>query len=470
MIIPQTTTPEVAIKPSATLENIDTLIEAKWLVPIEPTNTVLEDYAVAINAGTIVAILPIAEAQLHYKPAETIKLRHHVLMPGLINLHTHAAMTLMRGLADDVPLMPWLENHIWPAEKALVGERFVFDGSVLACAEMLAGGTTCFNDMYFYPDATARAVKKSGIRAQLGLLALDFPSAYANDAEDYLTKGLSVRDAWRHESTLSFSLAPHAPYTVSDASFQYLMTYAEQLELGIHIHGHETAFEVETGMQQYGVRPLERLKQLGVLGPSTVVAHGVHLTDHELALLQTYGCHIAHCPASNMKLASGFARVADLLEAGVNVGIGTDGAASNNRLDMFSEMRLAGLLAKGVAGRADVLSAHQVLAMATIHAAKALGLDGTIGSLRGGKAADMIAVSVEAMEMQPCFDPISHLVYVASREHVTHTWVNGRLCFQRLFNENPSGFGAVYASIETNELKEIIATWQPKLQTHRRIM
>lgn len=452
------------------LQSVDTLIEAKWIIPIEPANEVLNDYALVIDQSKILAIMPIAEANAKFNPTETIKLPHHVLMPGLINLHTHAAMSLMRGLADDIALMPWLENHIWPAEKALVSDTFVFDGSLLACAEMLAGGVTCFNDMYFFPEATARAVKQSGIRANLGIVTLDFPTAYANDAEDYVAKGLAARDAWRHEPTIRFSLAPHAPYTVSDKSFQHVMTYAEQLDLGVHIHVHETLFEVQSSIETFGVRPLERLKQLGVLGPNTVAAHGVHLSQNEMELLQRYGCHVAHCPASNLKLASGLAKIDTLRNVGVNVGLGTDGAASNNRLDIFSEMRLAALLAKGVAENASAMPACHMLEMSTINAAKALGIEDMVGSLTIGKAADMIAINVDPIEMQPCFDPISHLVYVASREHVTHTWVNGRLCFQRLYQENPSGLGAVYASIETNELKEIIATWQPKLQAHHTTM
>ena len=374
-------------------------------------------------------------------------------MPGLINCHTHAAMSLMRGLADDIPLMPWLEQHIWPAEQAVVSERYVQDASLLACAEMLSGGITCFNDMYFYPQATAAAATQAGMRANLGLLVIDFPSAYANDADDYLQKGFDAHDSWRNNPLITSSIAPHAPYTVSNQTLQKVITYAEQLGLGIHTHLHETQDELVKSDAQYGLRPIQRLAELGLLGPNFVAAHGVHLLANEIELLAEYGCHIAHCPSSNLKLASGIAPVTELLAKGVNVALGTDGAASNNRLDMFAEMRLAALLAKGVSGDATVLPAHQALAMATIHGAKALGLDHKIGSIEVAKLADLTAVRLDDIATAPYYDPISHLIYCCGREHVTHTWVAGELRYSH----------GIYANIEPNELKEIIHVWQPKL-------
>lgn len=406
---------------------IDLLIESRWIIPVEPANVVLENYAVAVNKGQIVAILQQAEAIARFSPRQHKQLGHHILMPGLVNLHTHAAMTLLRGLADDLPLMRWLQEHIWPAEQKHVSEQFVYDGTLIACAEMLRGGTTCFNDMYFYPGSAARAALASGMRAAIGLIALDFPTPYAADADDYLAKGMAVRDGLRDEALLSFCLAPHAPYTVGDRGLARVLTLAEQCDLPIHVHLHETTEEIENGVNNSGMRPIERLHRLGLLSPGLIGAHGVHLDAHEMGLLGRHGCSIAHCPSSNLKLASGIAPIAALVEHGVNIGLGTDGAASNNRLDMFQELRLAALLAKGSSGQADAVGAHLALRMATLGGAKALGLDAVIGSIETGKAADLCAINIHEIGLTPCYDPASLLVYSAGREHVSDVWVAGRI-------------------------------------------
>lgn len=432
---------------------VDLVIEARWVATVAANQAVLENYSVVVQSGIIVDVLPILESRQKYTASSVVCLENHVLMPGLINCHTHAAMSLMRGLADDIALMPWLEQHIWPAEQAVVSERYVQDASLLACAEMLSGGITCFNDMYFYPQATAAAATQAGMRANLGLLVIDFPSAYANDADDYLQKGFDAHDTWRNNPLITSSIAPHAPYTVSNQTLHKVITYAEQLGLGIHTHLHETQDEIVKSDAQYSLRPIQRLAELGLLGPNFVAAHGVHLLANEIELLAEYGCHIVHCPSSNLKLASGIAPVAQLLAKGVNVALGTDGAASNNRLDIFAEMRLAALLAKGVTGDASVLPVHQALAMATIHGAKALGLDHKIGSIEVAKLADLTAVRLDDIATAPYYDPISHLIYCCGREHVTHTWVAGELRYS----------DGIYASIEPNELKEIVNVWQPKL-------
>ncbi len=435
----------------------DLVIEARWIATVASQQPLLENHAVIVQAGNIVEILPIAQARQKYSATSLVCLDEHVLIPGLINLHTHAPMSLMRGIADDVALMPWLHQHIWPAEQAVVSEAYVQDATLLACAEMLSGGITCFNDMYFYPQATAVAVNQAGMRANLGLLVLEFPSAYASDADDYLQKGFAAHDSWRNNPLLSTSIAPHAPYTVSNKTFESIITYAEQLSLSIHTHLHETLDEISQSEAQYGLRPLQRLAEFGLLGPNLVAAHCVHLLPHEIDLLAEYGCHAAHCPNSNLKLASGIAPLTQLLAKGVNVGLGTDGVASNNRLDIFAEMRLSALLAKGVSGDATVVPAQQALAMATINAAKALGLEHKIGSIEVGKLADLAAVKLSDIATAPYYDPISHLVYACGREHVTHTWVAGELRYSN----------GVYANIEPNELKEIINTWQPKLKQHK---
>ena len=407
--------------------SVDLIIEARWIIPVEPANVVLENHAVVINKGRIVAILQQDEASTLFYATQTQKLANHILIPGLVNLHTHAAMTLLRGLADDLPLMEWLEKHIWPAEAKHVSAQFVHDGTRLACAEMLRGGTTCFNDMYFFPKAVAEAAISSGIRAAIGLITVDFPTSYASDADDYLAKGLSVRDELINEPLLSFCLAPHAPYTVNDRNFTKALTLAEQCEIPIHLHLHETKQEIEDSQLSYGIRPIERLHRLGLLSPGLIGAHGIHLSNEEISLLAQHGCSIAHCPSSNLKLASGMAPIAELIERGVNVGIGTDGAASNNRLDMFQEMRLAALLAKAVSGQAQAINAHQALRMATLGGAQALGLENTVGSIAKGKAADLCAIRIDDISLAPCYDAASLLVYSAGREHVTDVWVNGTM-------------------------------------------
>jgi 5-methylthioadenosine/S-adenosylhomocysteine deaminase len=402
------------------------LIHARWVVPVEPEGAVLRDHAVAVSGTRIEAVLPFAEAAANFPGRETVELSEHVLIPGLVNAHTHAAMALMRGLADDLPLLRWLKEHVWPTEMRHVSPQFVRDGTLLACAEMLRGGTTCFNDMYFYPEAAIDAVLESGMRAALGMIVVEFASSYASDPDDYLEKGLALRDRWREHPRLSFCLAPHAPYTVSDDTFRRIARLVGEVDVPVHIHLHETDDEIARSLAEHGVRPIERLRRLDLLGPGLIAVHGVHLTDEEILLLARHGASTAHCPSSNLKLASGFAPVARLAAAGVNVALGTDGAASNNRIDMMQEMRLAALLAKAVSGDAQALPAHAALRAATLAGAKALGLDGRIGSIVPGKDADLAALRLCGPELIPCYDPVSHLVYAAGREHVSDVWVGGR--------------------------------------------
>lgn len=408
-----------------TPQTIDLLIEARWIATVD-TDEVLKNHAVAVDAGRILAILPLAEARRRYQPQQRQQLDQHLLIPGLVNLHTHAAMTLMRGIADDLPLQEWLQQHIWPAEAKHVSHQFVLDGTRLACAEMLLGGITCFNDMYFFPQAAAQAVSEFGMRAALGVTTLEFPGNYASDADDYIAKGLAAREAVGNNPLISFCLAPHAPYTVSDRTFRQIATLAAQLNLPIHCHVHETRQEISDALSQDGRRPLARLRELGLVGPGFIGVHAVHLEDDEIAAIAAANASIAHCPSSNLKLASGFARIAEMSRAGINIGLGTDGAASNNRLDLFWEMRLAALLAKGLSGDAAALPAAEVLRMATLNGARALGLDSEIGSITVGKSADLCAVSLEHINCQPCFDPLSHLIHVAGREQVSHVWVAGK--------------------------------------------
>ena len=435
------------------VEPIDTLIEAKWVIPVEPLGTVLEDHSVAIRDGIIVGVLPRAEANTRFAPAKRIALPEHALIPGLVNLHTHASMSLMRGLADDLPLMRWLNDHIWPAEAKHVSPQFVYDGTLLACAEMLRGGVTCFNEMYFFPEQAARAALDAGMRASIGIIALEFPTAYASDADDYISKGLAARDQLVNEPLLSFCMAPHAPYTVSDRTFGRVLMLAEELDLPIHVHLHETLDEIDQSVTQYGVRPLERLWKLGLLGPRLIAVHAVHMEGAEIDLLASSGANVAHCPSSNLKLASGIANTGRMLERGVTVGIGTDGAASNNSLDMFREMRMAALLAKAGSGNPEAMPAAQALRAATLQGAEALGLGDRIGTIAEGKLADLCAVAFDSPEMTPCYDPVSQLVYSAGRENVTHVWVGGTLRLDRKSLSSPC----------FSHLDKTIQLWQNKL-------
>jgi 5-methylthioadenosine/S-adenosylhomocysteine deaminase len=426
------------------------------VVPVEPAGAVLEDHAVAVRDGQIAALLPATSARSRFPDFEAIVLPDHVLIPGFVNAHTHAAMALMRGLADDLPLMRWLDEQIWPAEAKHLSPEFVRDGTLLACAEMLRGGITCFNDMYFFPEAALQAALACGMRSVHGVIVMGFPSAYASDAADYLRKGLALRDRWRDEPLVSFTLAPHAPYTVSDATFRQIATLAGELDVPVHVHLHETKDEIERSTSEHGVRPLERLRRLGLLGPQLIAVHCVHLAPEEIQLLAHHGCSVVHCPSSNLKLASGFAPVDALLKKGVNVALGTDGAASNNRLDLMQEMRTAALLAKAVANDARALPAHAALRAATLAGAQALGLERVTGSITPGKAADLVAVDLRSASLQPCYDPVSQLVYAAGREQVSDVWIAG----ERRVREGTLP-GEAFSGLDTRwEL------WQNALKSH----
>jgi len=407
--------------------NVDTLIHAQWIIPVDPENRVLEQHSLAVRNGRIEALLPSAEAKRQIQAKETLELPGHVLIPGLINAHTHAAMNLLRGLADDLPLMTWLNEHIWPAEGRWVSEEFVHDGTQLALLEMLRSGTTCFNDMYFFPEVTARGAGQAGVRASIGLIVIDFPSAWADNAEDYLHKGMEVHDQFRAHPLVHTAFAPHAPYSVSDAPLQRIATLAEELDIPIHMHLHETRDEVTQGLRDHGTRPLARVDELGLISPRLQAVHMTQLEPDEIELLATNGAHVVHCPESNLKLASGTCPVAErLIPAGINCALGTDGAASNNDLNMFGEMRTAALLAKGATGDAAVLPARDALRMATINGARALGIDHETGSLEPGKSADLVAVDLGQPETQPVYNPESQLVYACAREQIRHVWVAGR--------------------------------------------
>lgn len=402
------------------------LINPQWLAPVGQGPAVLREHSVVVRGDRIEAVLPLRQARERFSTAQEVNLPGHLLIPGLVNAHSHAAMSLLRGAADDLPLAQWLHDRIWPMEAALASDAFVYDGAVLACREMLLGGITSFNDMYFFPQATAQAALDLGMRAVVGIIVIDFPTAYGSGPQDYLAKGLALRDSLRHESSIGFALAPHAPYTVADEALTEVAKLSAELQLPVHIHVHETAAEISEHLNRHGVRPLARLAALGLVGPDLVAVHSVHLSDAEASLLAVNGATVVHCPHSNLKLASGIAPVARLLELGVPVAMGTDGAASNNRLDLLQETRTAALLAKGVSGNAAAFNAHQALRAATLDAARALGWQDRIGSIEAGKQADLVAIDLSEDDPPAIHDPVAHLIYSAGREQVTDVWIDGR--------------------------------------------
>ncbi len=435
------------------MESVDTLIFAGWIIPVVPQGRLLIDAALAIRSGRIVAVCDRKAAQSRFQAKETLEFPDHALLPGLINAHTHAAMSLLRGIADDLPLWEWLNEHIWPRELRWVDESFVRTGTLLALAEMLRGGTTCFSDMYFYPNVTAQVVREVGVRAVLGLIFVDFPTPWAKSPEEYLAKNLSLYRDFPQDEKITWMLAPHAPYSVSDEMFLKVAELALALGLKVHLHLHETGIEIEESLKSYHQRPLARLKRLGLLNERLIAVHMVHLAPDEIEEIAQAGASVVHCPESNLKLACGFCPVAELKAAGITLALGTDGPASNNDLDLFGEMRSAALLAKGVTGDPEALPAEQVLAMATIDAAKALGLEAEIGSLEPGKWADLVAIDLSLPETLPIYNPISHIVYAAGRQQVSDVWVAGRrLLAQRSLT-----------SIDLTALRVEVKAWQERL-------
>ncbi len=444
--------PQTSNTPAPTV--VDTLIFASWIIPVIPRKQLLSDHAIAIAEGKIVAIIPSTEARQQYRAKHRLELPGQALMPGLVNSHGHIAMNLFRGMADDEPLQKWLQESIWPAEAKWVSEEFVFDGSQLAMAEMLRSGTTTFSDMYFFPEATARAASSCGMRAQLSFPIFDFGNDWGSGPDDFIHKGLQLRDDYKHNDLIDIAFGPHAPYTVGDTSMQQVATLAAELDMNIQIHLHETAGEVTDAVAATGKRPIERLNDLGLLGPRSQCVHMTAVSPEDIELLQLSGAHVVHCPQSNLKLASGFCPVQELLDADINVAIGTDSAASNNNLDMFAETRSAALLAKAVAGNATALPNWQALEMATISGARALGIDHKVGSLETGKEADLIAIDLSAIEQQPIYDPVSQLVYTACANRVSHSWIKG----QHVLKES------LPSHLDLNQLSDKAAAWRRKIR------
>lgn len=428
----------------ASPEPCDLLIEAGFVVPVEPHGVVLEDHAVAVQGSTIVAVLPTAQARSRFTPAHTVSRPDAALIPGLVNAHTHNPMTLLRGIADDLPLKVWLQQHIWPIEAAVMAPDYIEDGITLAIAEMLRGGTTCCNENYFFPDVQAATYKRHGFRARIGLPVIDFPSAWARSDDEYFDRAGEVHDAWRDDPLIDTAFAPHAPYTVDDANFERVRMLADQLDIPVHLHLHETAQEVQQSIEEHGQRPIARIDRLGLLNDRLIAVHMTQLTDAEIHLCAERGVSVVHCPESNLKLASGFCPACALQRAGVTVAIGTDGAASNNDLDMLGETRTAAILSKAVAQDAAGLDAFAALRAATLGSAKAIGFDHLVGSIQPGKQADLACVDLSALETQPLHHVVSQLVYATGRHQVSDVWIAGRhkLRARRLVEMDEAGIVA----------------------------
>ena len=434
-------------------KTIDLLIEARWVVPVEPHDVVLEHHAVAVHEGRIVGLMPIAQARAAFQAHATVELVDHALIPGLVNAHTHNPMTLLRGLADDLPLMTWLEEHIWPVEGKVMGPEFIRDGVELAIAEMLRGGTTCANENYFFPDVIAATYKRHGFRAVVGLPVIEFPSPWARTTDEYFERALAVHDDLRGETLLTTAFVPHAPYTVSDESFQRIHVLADQLDIPVHLHLHETQHEVDEARRESGLRPFQRLQKMGLVNDRLIAVHMTAVTEAEIAACAEAGVSVVHCPESNLKLASGFCPAETFRAAGVNLAIGTDGCASNNDLDMFGEMRTAAQLAKAVAQKADAFDAPFALRAATLNGARAMGLEEQVGSIEVGKQADLAAVRLDALESQPLYDVISQLVYATGRHQVSDVWIAGR---RKLADRELPG-------MDVPDLRERIAGWRTRI-------
>ena len=433
---------------------IDLAISAQWIIPVVPAGRTLENCTLVVNQGEIADIIPNAEFKHRYSAETHIDLENHLLIPGLINTHGHAAMSLLRGYADDHSLQTWLQEHIWPTEQRWVDEEFVRDGTELAIAEMLLSGTTSFADMYFFPEAAADVVHHSGMRAQLAFPIMQFPTAWGSGPDEYIEKGLKLRDAFRSHERINIAFGPHAPYTVDDETFKKVAVLAEELQAPIHIHVHETAFEVESAIDESGIRPLDRLAELGLLSPLTQCVHMTQISESDIDALKDSGAHVVHCPNSNLKLASGLCPTQRLINEGINVSVGTDGAASNNNLNMLEELKQAALIGKITSGDATAINAQTALEMATINGAKTLGIEHVTGSLEIGKSADICAVDMSAPSARPAHQPASDIVYANRDLAVSHVWVAGSMLVdnRELLTMNPQ------------RINERAAEWKEKLK------
>lgn len=407
------------------MPDFDTVLHPDWVVPIAPRREVFTAFSVALKDGQIAAIAPRDQAQ-NFDADEHVALAGTALMPGLINLHCHAAMALLRGYADDLPLMTWLQQFIWPTESHFISQEFVRDGSELAIADLLMGGTTTMADQYFFPEITAEVADRVGLRALLTFPVIDVETAWARDAEACINRGLALRDQYRDHDRIEVGFGPHSTYMVSEKTLARVAMLAEELDAPTQIHLHETREEVLSSVERVGMRPIDFLEQVGLLGPRTQCVHMTALGDQDIATIAKHGAQVVHCPRSNLKLGSGICPVQKLMDHDINVALGTDGAASNNRLSMLGEMQIASLIGKTQHGDPKAVDAWAALEMATMNGAIALGQQEKIGTIEVGKTADLIALDLSGVHHWPRHDIASSLVYATHGNEVAWSWIAGK--------------------------------------------
>ena len=409
------------------MQNVDYIICGDYVLPMDEGLTVIKDGAIAVSGTNILEVGTSKEISKKYASEAIIMGEGKAVFPGLINTHTHAAMVYFRGIADDLPLKEWLENHIWPAENRWLGPEFISDATELACLEMLKGGVTTYNDMYFYEDAAGKVAKKIGMRAVLGVGILDFPSKSANTTDEYFANAESFIKNWKGDELITPCIAPHALYTCGTESLKRARRIADKYDIPIHIHLSETKWEVNEIKNRYRMTPVEYLDSLGFLDEKVLAAHCIWVEDDEIDLLAKRKVGVSHCMESNLKLASGFAPVVTMLMAGIKVTFGTDGAASNNDLNILSEMSTTAKVHKALSNNPTVLDAKTVLLMATKWSAEVLGLGDKIGSIEKGKIADIVTINLKKPHLTPMYDVYSHIVYAAMASDVDTVMVNGKV-------------------------------------------
>jgi len=437
------------------LTNVDFILKPSGLITVNEDFSIFENHALVIKDGLILDILPVENVNKNYQTKSTLELSGQAILPGFVNTHNHASMSLLRGFADDLSLQNWLNDYIWPAESKWMSEGFVRDGSLLACAEMIKSGTTCFNDMYFYPDVVGKIVNNSGMRACLSFPVLEFPSVWAQNADEYIDKGLALHDQYKGHAMINTAFGPHAPYTINTNTFNRINTLAEEIDINIHMHLHENPQEVQDYKKEYSLSAIEHYAELGLLSPRLQAVHMTSLSHKEIDLVAKHRVSVVHCPESNMKLASGICPIIDLQNNGVHLSLGTDGPASNNDLDMIGEMKSAALLAKVTSGNAGAFNAEQTLRLATIEGAKTLGLDKICGSLEKGKSADIISIDLSTIESSPVYNPVSQIIYSANKSQVKNVWIAGKQLLDK----------GKLTRIDEQEVLKSALSWQKKIST-----
>lgn len=437
------------------MQQVDQIIKARWIITVNSQNEILEDQALLIKEGKITGFVPNSDVGKSVNAKEIIEVSQtHALLPGFVNAHTHAAMNLLRGLADDLTLMDWLQNHIWPAEAKVVSPEFVRAGMRHACAEMLRGGITCFNDHYFFTEAAAQIVDQIGMRAILAECLFTFSVPWSANYQEGLQRTLKTYEQYKDHELIKIALAPHSPYATNLELLKAVTEISAKHDLLVHIHMHEPTTEVPDYIVQHHMRPLKHFEQMGFLSTNWLSVHMCYCNEEDIEILSKHKLSVVHCPESNMKLASNICPVDALLKRGVNVALGTDSAASNNDLDMIGEMRSACFLAKTSTRDPTAVSANDALRMATINGAKALKLDERIGSLEIGKDADMSAIDLSSIETEPLYHPVPQIIYAGSRKDISHVWVKGRALLQE----------RELTTIDLNEVRTEIEDWQGKIK------